>query len=137
MAPGFDLRDLEIGGDFEPAMKPSFLITTFMLVAMNLMPAPSILTTPSYVITIEAHCPEYETLCNHVTYFETDRKTKKTLTLNGREVHHILADGITPGHFLGYEFKNGSTNYFVGEAGEFQMTQGTNVLIEEQGAWND
>ena len=61
-----------------------------------------------------------------------------------REVHrphwhdspHHWPDEITPAHFLGYEFKNGRTTYFIGEDGELRVTRGSKVLVEERGTWN-
>jgi hypothetical protein len=110
---------------------PLFAIVLIFVAASS--PADT-LTTPSYKITIVG-CGEYEVSCDTVKYVGVSRKTGKSITLTGRTVHTTGPDGVTPAHFLGYEFKSGKTTYFVGEDGEFQVTQGTNILVEEHGTW--
>ena len=95
----------------------------------------STLTTPSYKIAVEVRCPEYNVTCDDVRYVGISRKSGKSITLTGRTVHTIGVDGITPSHFLGYEFKNGSTTYFVGEDGELRVTRGSKILVQETGVW--
>ena len=92
------------------------------------------LTTPSYKITIIG-CGEYVVSCDTVKYIGVSRKTGKSITLTGRTVHTTGADGVTPSHFLGYEFKSGSTTYFVGEDGELRVTRGSKILVQETGVW--
>jgi hypothetical protein len=92
------------------------------------------LTTPSYKITIVG-CDEYVVSCDTVKYVGVSRKTGKSIALTGRTVHTTGADGVTPSRFLGYEFKNGRTTYFVGEEGELRVTQDSKILIEERGTW--
>jgi len=94
----------------------------------------STLITPSYKITVEARCPEGEVACDNVKYVGVSTKTGKSITLVGKEIHTTSPDG-TPGHFLGYEFNNGHTTYFIGEDGELQVTKGSKVLVEEHGKW--
>jgi len=94
------------------------------------------LETPSYKITIQG-CDEYVVSCDTVKYVGVSRKNGKSIKLTGRTVHTTGADGVTPSHFLGYEFKNGNTTYFVSDDGDLQVTSGSKVLIEEHGTWKD
>lgn len=108
----------------------------FAIVLLSALGAPaSTLTTPSYRITIEVRCPEYNVACDDVRYVGVSRKSGKSITLIGREVHAFGADGVTSSHFLGYEFRNGSTTYFVGEDGELRVTSGSKILVQETGVW--
>jgi hypothetical protein len=98
-------------------------------------PSVSTLITPSFKITIEVRCPEGEVECDDVKYIGISQKTSHSITLIGKEIHAIGADGVTPGHFLGYEFKNGKTTYFVNEDGELTVTRESKVLVDEHGIW--
>lgn len=93
------------------------------------------LTTASYKITIEVRCPEGYVICHDIRYIGVNCKSGKSITLIGRTVHTIGADGVTRSRFLGYEFKRGRTTYFVGEDGELRVTHGSKVLIQETGVW--
>jgi hypothetical protein len=95
----------------------------------------STLITPSFKITIEVRCSEGMLGCDNVKYVGIGPKTGHLVTLMGREIYAIGADGVTPSHFLGYEFKNGETNYFVGEDGKLEVTKRSRVLVDEQGTW--
>jgi len=92
------------------------------------------LTTPSYKITIVG-CGEGVVSCDTVKYVGVSRKTGRSIALIGRTVHATGPDGVTPSHFLGYEFKSGRTTYFVGEGGELLVTRGSKVLVDERGTW--
>ena len=111
------------------------MLIAFGLIAALVPSRADTLDTPSYSITIEG-CAEYAVTCDDVRYVGTSKKTGKSITLIGRTVHTIGADGVTPSHLLGYEFKNGNTTYFVGEDGELLMTRGSRVLVEEKGVWD-
>jgi hypothetical protein len=93
------------------------------------------LETPSYTITVESRCPEGWVTCDDVKYVGTSKKTGKSITLTGKTVHTMGADGVTPAHFLGYVFKNGRTTYFVSEDGQFRVTRSSKVLVDETGVW--
>jgi hypothetical protein len=107
-----------------------------MLAAMPAAGA-DILDTPSYKITIEIRCPEGSVTCDDVKYVGVNKKTGKFITLVGKTVHSLCADGVTPCHFLGYEFKAGRTTYSVGEDGELRVTRGSRVLVQEMGVWSE
>jgi hypothetical protein len=113
-------------------MKAQLLAIALFLIAASV--SASTLTTPSYRIQIEGS-GEYLVSCDTVKYIGVSRKTGKSIRLSGRTVHTVGADGITPSHFLGYEFKNGRTRYFVGEDGELRVTRGSKVLLQETGLW--
>ena len=117
-------------------MKLSIFTIALILAAASLRAASTnTLITPSYKITVEMRCPEYDTTCDDVRYVGVSLKSGKSITLIGRTVHTTGADGVTPAHFLGYEFKSGKTTYFVGEDGELRVTEGSKVLVEEHGTW--
>lgn len=117
-------------------MKLSIFSIVLILAATSLRAASTnTLTTPSYKITVKVCCPEYNVTCDDVRYVGISLKSGKSIALIGRTVHTIGPDGVTPAHFLGYEFKSGKTTYFVGEGGELRVTQGMKVLVEEHGTW--
>ena len=95
----------------------------------------STLTTPSFIIQIEVNCAEGNVTCENVTYVGTSKKTGKSIRLHGRTKQSMCADGITPCHFQGYEFWNGTTYYRVLEDGSLLVMQGKKVLLEEKGDW--
>jgi hypothetical protein len=116
-------------------MRPA-LFAIFLIAAVPGLQAgtTNILITPSYTITIEG-CEEYVTSCDSVKYVGVSKKSGKSIALTGRTVHTLGPDGVTPAHFLGYEFKSGGTTYFVGEDGELRVTRGSMVLVDEHGEW--
>ena len=92
------------------------------------------LETPNYLIRIEVNCPEGEVACDRVTYTGKSKKTGRELTLLGRTVHTLCADGVTPCRFVGYQFRNGTTTYVVTEEGELIVRDGGKVIIDERGS---
>ena len=112
-----------------------FAIALFLLTAVSRASTLETLETPSYKITIESRCPEGFVTCDDVKYVGVSKKTGKSITLIGKTVHAIGADAVTPAHFLGYVFKNGSTTYFVSDDGEISVKQGKEILVQETGAW--
>jgi len=80
-------------------------------------------------------CDEYAVTCDNVKYVGVSKRTGKSITLTGKTVHTVGADGVTPARFLGYMFKNGKTTCFVGEDGELRVTRGSRVLVHERGIW--
>jgi hypothetical protein len=110
-------------------------LLAFALISAAVSSPGGTLTTPSYKITVEIHCPEGCVTCDNVRYVGTNRKSGKTVTLIGRTVYTIGADGVTPSHFLGYEFRNGSTIYFVAEDGELWVRRRSKTLLDERGVW--
>lgn len=93
------------------------------------------LVTPGYRVTIEPRCPEGEVACAEVGYRGVSRRSGRAITLEGRTLHGLCADGVTPCRFLGWEFRNGDTVYRVLESGELQVTRGERVLVQQRGQW--
>lgn len=91
------------------------------------------LETPTYLIRIEVHCPEGAVTCDRVTYSGKSKKSGRHLTLPGKTVHSLCADGVTPCRFVGYQFRNGTTTYLVTEDGELIVQDGGKVIIDEHG----
>ena len=63
------------------------------------------------------------------------RASGRAITLVGRERHSRCADGVTPCRFLGYEFRNGKTVYFVDTDGHLSVREGERTLLQEAGTW--
>ncbi len=93
------------------------------------------LETPSFTIAIERHCAEGNVSCDKVGYVGTSKKNGKAIRLNGKTMHTICADGVTPCRFLGYEFRNGNVNYTVTDGGELTVTIGRRLVLQEHGEW--
>ncbi|MES2191017.1 MAG: hypothetical protein V4454_12895 [Pseudomonadota bacterium] len=109
------------------------LLTGLMLVAAGVH-AQEVLLTPSFTVTIVG-CAEGNVACDDVKYTGVSRKTGATLRLTGKTLHTMGADGVTPGRFLGYRFRNGATLYTVTEGGVLEVRQGAKTLFSEQGEW--
>ncbi len=105
--------------------------------AAGIVPAAAVetLETPSFTITIDVRCEEGNVTCDDIRYVGTSKKTGKAIRLTGRTRHTICADGVTPCRFLGYEFKNGATVYFLSDGGELIVEQRGKLLLREQGEW--
>jgi len=67
--------------------------------------AAEILVTPTYRITVSERCEEGVVGCDKVSYVGVNIKTGKSITLNGKSVMVMCADGVTPCHLAYYEFK--------------------------------
>ncbi|HEY7322011.1 MAG TPA: hypothetical protein VIE89_30965 [Candidatus Binatia bacterium] len=95
------------------------------------------LKTKNFIVHITRNCPEGEVLCNNVSYTGTRLKTGASIKLTGRTVYRLCADGVTPCHFLGYEFLNGNYRYFVTEGGTLRVYKQKKLLLEENGSWEN
>lgn len=95
----------------------------------------STLTTPSFVVRIEAKCEEGNVTCDNVRYVGKNRKTGKSIGLRGKTLHGRCADGSAACRFLGYTFRNGATEYLVLEDGRLIVKRKGKVLLEEKGSW--
>ena len=94
------------------------------------------LITPSFTVKIDVQCEEGNVTCDKVGYLGTSRKTGKSLSLRGKTLHGMCADGVTPCRFLGYAFKNGDTSYLVLDEGTLLVKRGDEVLLKENGKWD-
>ena len=95
------------------------------------------LKTKNFIVHITRNCPEGEVLCNNVSYTGTRLKTGASIKLTGRTVYRMCGDGVTPCHFLGYEFLNGDYRYFVTEGGTLRVYKEKKLLLEENGSWGN
>ena len=105
------------------------------LASGGLAGAAETLDTPSFTVTIDVRCAEGNVTCDDGGYLGTSKKSGKAIRLTGRTRHSICADGVTPCRFLGYEFKNGATTYFLSEGGELIVERRGKQLLREQGEW--
>ncbi|KAB8333428.1 hypothetical protein SD80_016580 [Scytonema tolypothrichoides VB-61278] len=92
------------------------------------------LKTKNFKVTITRNCPEGNVSCNNVTYFGKDLRTGKSISLTGKTIHTTGADGVTPGRFLGYQFRNNEYVYRVTENGFLEVYQGKKLILQEKGA---
>lgn len=93
------------------------------------------LVTRNFEVRIEVLCPEGDVTCDKVRYTGVNRRNGRSITLNGRTLHTLCADGVTPCRFLGYEFRSGSITYTAFDSGLLSVREGSKVLLEEQGTW--
>ncbi len=108
--------------------------TLCALLAAGAVQAQEVLVTPNYAVTVIG-CKEGSVSCDDARYIGVSRKSGKVLTLKGRTLHTLGADGVTPSRFLGYEFRNGNTVYRVSQEGVLDVRQGEKVVVSEKGKW--
>lgn len=92
------------------------------------------LKTKNFNVKITRNCSEGYVTCNNVKYFSKNLKTGKSISLTGKTIHTTGTDGVTPGHFLGYEFRNNNYLYQVTADGTLLIYQGKKLILKEQGA---
>jgi hypothetical protein len=92
------------------------------------------LKTKNFKVTITRNCPEGNVTCNNVTYFGKDLRTGKSISLTGKTIHTTGADGVTPGRFLGYQFRNNEYVYRVTTDGILEVYQGKKLILQEKGS---
>jgi hypothetical protein len=97
--------------------------------------AAEILVTPNYRITVSERCEEGVVGCDNVSYVGVNTKTGKSISLNGKSVMVMCADGVTPCHLAYYEFKNGELRYSVFPDGRLTVEKGGKVIVSESGTW--
>jgi hypothetical protein len=134
----------------------SLVIGIFLAGSWCLKASASTLKTESYQVQITSNCEEGNVVCNDMTYVLTEIETAVTITRQGRTVHRLCADRITPCQFLGYEFLNtayedptdGSDlthteyapikyRYFISDDGLLQIYRNKKLTTSEQGTWQD
>lgn len=106
--------------------------------------SPSVLRTPSYIVTITSLCPEGDVDCDRIRYRGVNKRTGKSIRLMGSDWIRYCPDdqgdgpGKTPCQHLGYKFRNGKVTYYVSDDGELQVIRGRNkILLDEKGKWDD
>jgi hypothetical protein len=117
---------------FIKRLAPAVLLAVSSLHAQN---RALTLDTPGYTVSIEIRCAEGEVACDDVAYRGVSKKSRRAITLKGRTEHLTCADGVSPCRLVGYVFASGEYRYFVSEAGELVVKQGTKVLVKETGKW--
>lgn len=93
------------------------------------------LDTPGFTVKIAQQCEEGNVTCDDVVYTGTSKKTGKAITLRGKTMHSMAADGVTPGAFQGYVFRSGRVNYTVFADGRLVVTEGKKTLVNQRGTW--
>jgi hypothetical protein len=91
------------------------------------------LKTKNFSVKITRNCSEGNVTCNNVTYVGKDLRTGKSIRLTGKTIHTKGADGVTPGRFLGYEFRNNPYLYRVTSDNRLQVFKSGKLLLQEQG----
>ncbi len=118
---------------------PARLISS-LFIALLLLPsaayAEQTLTTPHFTVVLSENCEEGVVGCDDVTYQGTNRKTGKTITLQGTTNMVMCADGVTPCHIGNYTFNNGAVVYSVYPDGTLTVTEGSKELLNETGEWS-
>ncbi|MEC4818244.1 MAG: hypothetical protein SAK29_33975 [Scytonema sp. PMC 1069.18] len=92
------------------------------------------LKTKNFYVKITRNCSEGYVTCNNVKYFGKSLKTGESISLTGKTIHTTGADGVTPGRFLGYEFRNKNYLYQVTADGALLIYQNKKLILKEQGA---
>jgi hypothetical protein len=93
------------------------------------------LRTPTYLVRITENCPEGEVGCRDVLYEGRNNRTGRSIALKGQAVMRPCADRVTPCSHEGYRFRSGEVDYRVTHDGRLLVTQGSKVLVDEQGQW--
>lgn len=93
------------------------------------------LDTPGYLVEIVQRCEEGNVTCDDVRYTGTSKKSGRAISLRGRTVHAMGADGVTPGAFQGYVFRSGRVTYAVHADGRLVVTEGSRTLVDQRGHW--
>jgi hypothetical protein len=117
-------------------LKSTFLVSIFSAIAgvgSLSSPAHAEIRTKNFSINIQVNCEEGNVTCNNVTYIGRNLRTGKTIRLKGKTIHSYAADGITPGQFQGYEFRNKEYKYFVTADNKLLIFQNGKRIAIEQG----
>ncbi|WP_306396412.1 hypothetical protein [Telluria beijingensis] len=93
------------------------------------------LDTPGYTVKITQQCEEGNVTCDDVRYVGTSKKSGKAISLRGKTMHAMAADGVTPGAFQGYVFRSGRVTYTVFADGRLVVTEGKKTLVNQRGEW--
>ena len=95
------------------------------------------LRTENYNIVLRSNCIEGAVTCNHVSYEGININTGDSIQLAGKTIYTTCVDDVTPCRFLGYQFVNGDYAYIVRSDGSLLVYQENNLILKEQGTWQD
>lgn len=108
----------------------------FTALATVCIAQPLVLDTPNYQVQITHECEEGMVVCERYQYLGISKRSGLSLQLVGKSWHRLCADGVNPCHFMGYQFTNGDSTYYVSHAGDLAVINNDGaVLINEQGSW--
>ncbi|MDJ0845241.1 hypothetical protein [Crocosphaera sp.] len=93
--------------------------------------------TENYHIILRSHCREGAVTCHHVSYEGININTGDRIQLAGKTIHITCPDGVTPCRFLGYQFVNGDYTYIVRSDGSLLVYQANNLILREEGNWQN
>lgn len=93
------------------------------------------LRTPTYLVRITENCPEGQLGCRDVLYEGRNIRTGSSMALKGQAVMRPCADRVTSCSNKGFRFRRGEVEYRVTHEGRLLVTQGSKVLVDEQGQW--
>ncbi len=114
-------------------MKPTLGLFLFLVSA--LVGRAETLETASYWISVDDRSPEGDVSSTDVHSVIVDKRTREIIKLVGRTVHALGKDGVTPSHFIGYEFKAGETEYFIYSDGRLNIARAHQSIANEIGEW--
>lgn len=106
------------------------------------MISPSKFVTANYEVTITHLCDEEGCVSrDNYAYRGVARANGNEITMMGKTLNTMCPDGVTPGHFYGYEFTSGDVRYRIRECGEsdwLEVIRGKEeVLVDEEGKWSE
>jgi len=112
-------------------------LPTFFLTSLCSLPLTGIaetLVTKTHTIELTSQCRENTHSCDNVIYKGISKRSGKTLKLKGRTIHEDCDEDECA--LTGYSFNNGNTQYLVSIDGKLTVSQGINLILEQQGVWD-
>lgn len=93
------------------------------------------LETPNFSADIKVGCPEGHVSCDQLQARLLRKGGGQVITLRGRTLHTLCADGVTPCRFLGYVFSGRDRTYTLYDEGRLVIARGRTVMVDEKGQW--
>lgn len=93
--------------------------------------------TQHYKLIIITNCKAENVTCDDIDLTAINRDSEIIIfQTKGRTRHSRSANGITPGRFLGYEFKIENMTYFLTEDDTLLIkADKSDIVIKEKGEW--